>query len=203
MTLCWAFAIGERKTILVLVCLNFIPERNCCRPHLCVASAFSFFFYSGGEAPNAVNPKKTTSKYVHTPKAMAPLLWPIGSDQSRYGEAQYGFYDIAVTKQSMEITSINWNGGSVKKDQLPAFNLSVWWFWPPCGCGFEHFTFWFRGFGFFFFSLGLASILGFVDLVTPSFWGVVLPVVHLSFPGTASFSHLVSRADSATILAWF
>ncbi|CAJ1403413.1 unnamed protein product [Effrenium voratum] len=27
-----------------------------------------------------------------------------------YGEAQYGFYDIAVTKQSMEITSINWNG---------------------------------------------------------------------------------------------
>mmetsp|Transcript_42389 Transcript_42389/g.101059 ORF Transcript_42389/g.101059 Transcript_42389/m.101059 type:complete len:452 (-) Transcript_42389:108-1463(-) len=27
-----------------------------------------------------------------------------------YGEAQYGFYDITVTKRAMAITSINWNG---------------------------------------------------------------------------------------------
>jgi len=27
-----------------------------------------------------------------------------------YGEAQYGFYDLLVSKNSISITSVNWNG---------------------------------------------------------------------------------------------
>jgi len=31
-----------------------------------------------------------------------------------YGEAQYGFYDLTVSKDTIEITSINWNGYEIK-----------------------------------------------------------------------------------------
>jgi len=31
-----------------------------------------------------------------------------------YGEAQYGFYDLTVSKETIEITSINWNGYEIK-----------------------------------------------------------------------------------------
>eukprot|EP00931_Biecheleriopsis_adriatica_P073790 TRINITY_DN4800_c0_g1_i1.p1 TRINITY_DN4800_c0_g1~~TRINITY_DN4800_c0_g1_i1.p1 ORF type:complete len:598 (-),score=106.45 TRINITY_DN4800_c0_g1_i1:131-1774(-) len=31
-----------------------------------------------------------------------------------YGEAQYGFYDLVVSKDTIEITSINWNGFEIK-----------------------------------------------------------------------------------------
>eukprot|EP00930_Biecheleria_cincta_P071577 TRINITY_DN59066_c0_g1_i1.p1 TRINITY_DN59066_c0_g1~~TRINITY_DN59066_c0_g1_i1.p1 ORF type:complete len:611 (+),score=95.73 TRINITY_DN59066_c0_g1_i1:96-1835(+) len=35
-----------------------------------------------------------------------------------YGEGQYGFYDLTVTKTEIEITSINWNGDEVKSQTV-------------------------------------------------------------------------------------
>eukprot|EP00933_Yihiella_yeosuensis_P008033 TRINITY_DN1132_c0_g1_i2.p1 TRINITY_DN1132_c0_g1~~TRINITY_DN1132_c0_g1_i2.p1 ORF type:complete len:581 (+),score=132.63 TRINITY_DN1132_c0_g1_i2:90-1832(+) len=41
-----------------------------------------------------------------------------------YGEAQYGFYDLTVTKDEIEITSINWNGYEIMSQTVRPVSIA-------------------------------------------------------------------------------